>query len=122
MSAESKLLLVALALTALAVVVGIWLLVRSRSSRPADTVGDAPPQTAALPEQTALLRAVETLGSELDLDRVLPQLVDRLAELLRSDTADYYVYEPTDAALRRGTRASRRARRLRDRRRHRARR
>jgi PAS domain S-box-containing protein len=100
MSAESKLLLVALALTALAVVVGIWLLVRSRSSHPAGTVGDAPEQPAALPEQTALLRAVETLGSELDPERVLPQLVEQLAELLHADTADYYFYEPNRRTLR----------------------
>lgn len=100
MSAESKLLLVALALTALAVVVGIWLLVRSRSSDSAETGGDAPEQPAALPEQTALLRAVETLGSELDPERVLPQLVEQLAELLRADTADYYVYEPNRRTLR----------------------
>ncbi|MDX6489731.1 MAG: hypothetical protein QOK13_2346 [Gaiellaceae bacterium] len=59
-----------------------------------------PPGLAARPEQTALLRAIETLGSELDLDRVLPQLVDQLAELLRADTADYYVYEPSRRTLR----------------------
>ena len=100
MSAESKVLLAALALTALAVVVGIWLLARRRSSRPAEAAGEALSPGAALPEQTALLRAVETLGSELDPERVLPQLVEQLAELLRADTADYYVYEPNRRTLR----------------------
>ena len=59
-----------------------------------------PSGPVARPEQTALLRAIETLGSELDLDRVLPELVDRLAELLRADTADFYVYEPSRQRLR----------------------
>ena len=68
--------------------------------RRAPAVKATAPDSAALPEQTALLRAVETLGSELDLDRVLPQLVDQLAELLRADTADYYVYEPRRRTLR----------------------
>ena len=54
----------------------------------------------AMREQTALLRAVEALGGELDPERVLPQLVDQLAELLRADTADYYVYEPNRRTLR----------------------
>jgi len=100
MSAESKVLLAALALTALAVVVGIWLLARRRSSQPVEAPAEALSPGAALPEQTALLRAVETLGSELDPERVLPQLVEQLAELLRADTADYYVYEPNRRTLR----------------------
>jgi ABC-type amino acid transport substrate-binding protein len=100
MSAESKVLLAALALTALAVVVGIWLFARRRSSEPVEAPAEALSPGAALPEQTALLRAVETLGSELDPERVLPQLVEQLAELLRADTADYYVYEPNRRTLR----------------------
>jgi PAS domain S-box-containing protein len=51
-------------------------------------------------EQTALLRAVEALGAELDLDRVLPRLVEQLAVLLHADTADYYVYESNRRTLR----------------------
>ena len=58
------------------------------------------PDPVAMREQTALLRAVETLGSELDPERVLPQLVEQLAELLHADTADFYVYEPSRRTLR----------------------
>lgn len=51
-------------------------------------------------EQTALLRAVEQLGSELELDRVMPRLVEQLARLVAADAADYYEYDASRRTLR----------------------
>ncbi|MDQ5821537.1 MAG: hypothetical protein M3540_08860, partial [Actinomycetota bacterium] len=68
--------------------------------RRAPAVSATAPDPAAMREWTALLRAVEALGGELDLERVLSQLVEQLAELLHADTADYYVYEPNRRRLR----------------------
>jgi PAS domain S-box-containing protein len=46
-----------------------------------------------LGQQTALLRAAQVLSGELDLDTVLQRLVDELAQLLRADGADCYLYD-----------------------------
>jgi PAS domain S-box-containing protein len=51
-------------------------------------------------QQGALLRAAQTLASDLDLAAVLQRLVEQVAELLPADAADCYVYDEARGVLR----------------------
>jgi len=51
-------------------------------------------------QQGALLRAAQTLASDLDLAAVLQRLVEQVAELLPADAADCYVYDDARGVLR----------------------
>ena len=53
-----------------------------------------------LGEQTALLKAAQTVTSELELETVLQRLVDEVAALLDADTVDCYLYDPDTGLLR----------------------
>jgi PAS domain S-box-containing protein len=53
-----------------------------------------------LGHQTALLRAAQVLSGELELETVLQQLADELAELLQADAADCYLYDRARGVLR----------------------
>jgi PAS domain S-box-containing protein len=65
-------------------------------------------QTAALlrenerrvEQHSGLLRAAQVLTSELDLDAVLPRLVQEAADLLGADAADCYLLDPARDVLR----------------------
>jgi PAS domain S-box-containing protein len=53
-----------------------------------------------LGEQSALLKAAQTVTSELELEAVLQRLVDEVAALLDADAVDCYLYEPDSGLLR----------------------
>jgi PAS domain S-box-containing protein len=53
-----------------------------------------------LGEQAALLKAAQTVTSELELEAVLQRLVDEVAELLAADAVDCYLLEPESGLLR----------------------
>jgi len=53
-----------------------------------------------LGEQTALLKAAQTVTSELELDAVLQRLVDEVAALLAADAVDCYLLDPERSVLR----------------------
>jgi PAS domain S-box-containing protein len=53
-----------------------------------------------LEQQAGLLRAAQSLGSELQLDAVLQLLVDQVAQLLAVDAADCYLLDPARGTLR----------------------
>jgi PAS domain S-box-containing protein len=53
-----------------------------------------------LGEQGALLKAAQTVTSELELDAVLQRLVDEVAALLDADAVDCYLLEPESGLLR----------------------
>jgi PAS domain S-box-containing protein len=53
-----------------------------------------------LGEQSALLKAAQTVTSELELDAVLQRLVDEVAELLESEAVDCYLLDPERGVLR----------------------
>src|SRR5262249_5038626 len=52
-----------------------------------------------LREQTALLDAAQVVTSELELEAVLPRLVDEVARLLDCETADCYLLDPVRGVL-----------------------
>jgi PAS domain S-box-containing protein len=51
-------------------------------------------------QQGALLKAAQTLASDLDLAAVLQRLVEQVADLLPADAADCYVYDEARGVLR----------------------
>ncbi|MFL5924098.1 MAG: GAF domain-containing protein [Gaiellaceae bacterium] len=53
-----------------------------------------------LGEQAALLKAAQTVTSELELEAVLQRLVDEVAALLDADAVDCYLLEPESGLLR----------------------
>ena len=53
-----------------------------------------------LGEQAALLKAAQTVTSELELETVLQRLVDEVAALLDAAAVDCYLYEPENGVLR----------------------
>ncbi|HEX6699683.1 MAG TPA: GAF domain-containing protein [Gaiellaceae bacterium] len=53
-----------------------------------------------LEQQARLLRAAQALTSELQLDVVLPRLVEQVAQLLGVDAADCYLLDPARGTLR----------------------
>ena len=53
-----------------------------------------------LGEQAGLLKAAQTVTSELELDAVLQRLVDEVAELLRSDAVDCFLLDQERGMLR----------------------
>ncbi|HEV8099261.1 MAG TPA: GAF domain-containing protein, partial [Gaiellaceae bacterium] len=53
-----------------------------------------------LGEQAALLKAAQTVTSELELDAVLQRLVDEVAELLRSEAVDCFLLDQERGVLR----------------------
>ncbi len=53
-----------------------------------------------LGEQTALLKAAQTVASELELDTVLQRLVDEVAALLEAEAVDCYLLDPDRGTLR----------------------
>jgi two-component system phosphate regulon sensor histidine kinase PhoR len=53
-----------------------------------------------LEQQAGLLKAAQSLGSELQLDAVLQLLVDQVAQLLAVDAADCYLLDPGRGTLR----------------------
>ena len=53
-----------------------------------------------LGEQTALLKAAQTVTSELELDAVLQRLVDEVAALLGAEAVDCYLLDPDRGVLR----------------------
>jgi two-component system, OmpR family, phosphate regulon sensor histidine kinase PhoR len=56
--------------------------------------------TRRLEQQAGLLKAAQSLGSELQLDAVLQLLVDQVALLLAVDAADCYLLDPARGTLR----------------------
>jgi PAS domain S-box-containing protein len=53
-----------------------------------------------LGEQAALLKAAQTVTSELELDAVLQRLVDEVASMLEAEAVDCYLLEPERGVLR----------------------
>jgi PAS domain S-box-containing protein len=53
-----------------------------------------------LGEQTALLKAAQTVASELELEAVLQRLVDEVAALLEAEAVDCYLLDPERGVLR----------------------
>jgi PAS domain S-box-containing protein len=53
-----------------------------------------------LGEQTALLKAAQTVTSELELDAVLQRLVDEVADLLRAEAVDCFLLDSERGVLR----------------------